>query len=118
MSRPPALSPGGAEAPTTTGDLRLQGHRLAFARTAWAIAAVLSLVVTASSIPIDLRLLQTVCTGASCIDSEQLTAVGAALAAAAWYLGWHLCRSQSRPYASDHLCLVWSCPGACVAEVS
>ena len=77
MSRLPALSSGGAEVPTTTGDLPLQGHRLAFARTAWAIAAVLSLAVTASSIPIDLRLLQTICTGASCIDSEQLTAVGA-----------------------------------------
>ena len=29
------------------------------------------------SIPIDLRLLQTICAGASCIDSEQLTAAGA-----------------------------------------
>ena len=77
MSRLPALSPGAAEAPTPTGDLRLQGHRRAIARTAWTIAAVLSLAVTASSIPIDLRLLQTVCTTASCIDSEQLTAVGA-----------------------------------------
>jgi hypothetical protein len=77
MSKPPVLASAGGEVPAVDGDLRLHGRWLLVARTTWAAAVLLNLAVVVGAIPIDLRLLQTICAGAACIDSQQLTAHGA-----------------------------------------
>jgi hypothetical protein len=77
MSTPYSPVSATTEAPAAATDLRLRGRWLALARTAWVVAALPGLAVVVGSLPIDLRLLQTICVGASCIDSEQLTAHGA-----------------------------------------
>ncbi len=59
---------------STTPDTRLRGRWLLLVRSAWVIAALLCLTVVVGSIPDDLTLLQTICAGASCIASQQLTA--------------------------------------------
>jgi hypothetical protein len=59
---------------STTPDTRLRGRWLLLMRSAWVIAALLCLTVVVGSIPDVLTLLQTICAGASCIASQQLTA--------------------------------------------
>jgi hypothetical protein len=46
-------------------------------RVAWAAVALLCLAVVVGSLPVDLTLFQTVCAGASCLASQQLTASSA-----------------------------------------
>lgn len=77
MSAPSLSKPVPGKEAAATSDTRLRGRWLMLVRVAWAAVALLCLAVVVGSLPVDLTLFQTVCAGASCLASQQLTASSA-----------------------------------------